>query len=101
MNELDPRIAELFARQQGIVPSEAFTAAVWRRVRRNRRAAIVLTVGAALCLAAVIGVALFWAPWTPLDTVRRAGQFLIRPEGTVASLLFSVVLFGVLRFADV
>jgi hypothetical protein len=100
MNELDDTLTQLFAQHEPDADSEAFAAAVRRRVARQRMRARAV----AICLAAaiVVGAATLVVlhPGVLLYPVQRLNELLSSPLGAIACVLGALGLSWWSRYGD-
>jgi len=101
MNELDEGLAQLFVDdEEPGAQSEAFVAAVHRRVARRRVAAKVLAVGAVVALAAAAVALAAFVPEVVAYPGQEIARLLSSPAGAIGCLLGSVGAVWWTRYED-
>ena len=101
MNQLDDDLARLFAREFLEDGSDAFAAAVRKRIAIERRKARVLETGVGV-LAVLAAVALIaFAPDTVLHPVQFVQRYVSSPIGAAAGALTAAGLAWWTRFGEI
>ncbi|HZF29728.1 MAG TPA: hypothetical protein VE907_11450 [Gammaproteobacteria bacterium] len=99
-NDLDDTLAQLFFQDEPDTQSNAFTAAVRRRVARRRVLAKATRVVAVAALAAAAVALVVLVPEAIQYPVRELNRWLSSPFGAVACLLGTVGVAWWSRFGD-
>jgi hypothetical protein len=100
MNERNDDIAQLFARQEELSPSEVFAEEVRHAIKRARLHARLLVMGGAAGLVALITLAAVAFPFGALPVIQLAQEFLMSRTGMLACAGCALMLTVWLQFVD-
>jgi TRAP-type uncharacterized transport system fused permease subunit len=100
MNELDDTLAQLFAQDEPDAASEAFAAAVRRRIARHRTRAKAVEIALAAAIVVGAGALIVLAPGVLLYPVQRLNELLSSPLGAIACVLGAIGLSWWSRYGD-